>query len=138
MLILRLNGMTTEEESLTTVFVRLRTAGGDQEEWSLLASRLRQELLALDVEDVRLARGGEVPQGAKGDPITTGTLVITASAALLPAVGRLIRIWLSRDQGRNATFTAGDRTLKVTSVTAKQQQQIIDEFLKSIPRDSDS
>jgi hypothetical protein len=106
------------------MMVDVRTTDGDDEEWDSLARQLRREMLALDVDDVTVARPEDIAAGAKGDPITIGTLIVTASSAALTAACQLVRIWTTRDQGRKAIIHVGTRTLEITGANSTQQQQL--------------
>jgi hypothetical protein len=67
-----------------------------------LLSELKQETAA---ESVKLARGGEAPHGTKsGDPVTIGSIVISALPAVLPAIVGLVQAWSARGQGRIIKF----------------------------------
>lgn len=117
---------------MPTKSVHIRVADGDPEECDRATRRLRQELLALDVEDVRPARNGEAPADAKGDPSAVGTLVVDlANSAGLAAIFQLISTWATRGQGRSITVEDGDRKLTIDGAKPDQHQQIIDAFLNA-------
>jgi hypothetical protein len=124
------------------VAVQLQSADDDAVNLDLQAHRLREELLLLDLDDVTLGRGTSEPDGAKGDAIAVGTLIMTMSnSAVLVGACQVIRSWVTRGQGRRATIRYGkDQTLEVTNLTAAQQQDLIDAFLKTVqpgPESSD-
>jgi hypothetical protein len=117
-------------------FVRVETETGDVQELEVLTRHLRQELLMLEVDDVTFARDDEQAEGAKGDAITIGTLVITlANSAVLAGACQVLRTWVTRDQGRRAVVKyEAERplTLEITGSNVAQQQQLIDSFLTSM------
>ncbi len=53
----------------------------EDDELDRLTRRLKEEIAELDVEAVALAKGTELPPGAKGDPVTIGSLVVTLASA---------------------------------------------------------
>jgi hypothetical protein len=53
----------------------------DAEEVENLTRRLRQELLQHDVDAVDHVGAAIAPAGAKGDPVTLGTLLVTLAAS---------------------------------------------------------
>lgn len=105
----------------------------DAQELSELTRQLRQEISALDVEEVGLLRGEKIPEGAKaGDPITWGTLLVTlvASGGVLPTLINAIQSWLTQHATRSITLKIGDDQLDVKGVSSEEQRQLIDLWLK--------
>ena len=97
-----------------------------------LASRLREDLRdAADVESVRLAPGGEAPEGAKsGDPVMWGTLVVSVvSSGALTALINLANGWLGRQRGGTIRVKIGDDELELTGVSDEEQQHLVDAWL---------
>jgi hypothetical protein len=79
----------------------------DDEELDRLTRQLREEIAELDVAGVQLAKGTELPAGAKGDPITLGSMVVSlASAGVFTGVIQLVKSWVERREGRTVTFKA--------------------------------
>lgn len=74
------------------------------EERDQMARNLLSELRELDVESAELARGGPAPEGAKGDPITTGSIAIAVLPTLLPKIIETIQGWLLRGSNRTVKF----------------------------------
>jgi len=57
-----------------------------------MTRQLLAELRETDVESAELERGGGAPQGTKsGDPVATGSIVISALPTVLPAVVAFIQ-----------------------------------------------
>ena len=105
----------------------------DDEELEVLTRQLREELLDLNIEAVDLVRAGEIPERAKaGDPITWGELLLTlaASSGALTALISLLQAWLTRHSQSSVTAKIGDDELTVTGKPNKQQQQVIDGWLR--------
>lgn len=74
------------------------------EERDQMARQLLSELNELDVESAELAKGGEVSAGAKGDPITTGSIAITVLPLVLPKIVETIQGWLLRNNNRTVKY----------------------------------
>jgi len=75
-----------------------------EEELDKLTRNLLSELKETDVESATLMSIGSAPEGSKGDPITIGTLAITALPIVLPSVIDVIKGWASRGKGRIVKF----------------------------------
>lgn len=117
---------------MPTVYLHVQTSDGDADETDRRTRQLRQELLALDVDDITLPSTHHAPAGAKGDPISIGTLVVSlANSAALVEICRVVRAWVTRDHGRRITLKDGDRTLEITGANTAQHQQIIDAFVNN-------
>lgn len=115
---------------MKSVSVQVEIDGGDAEELDQLTRQMRAELLELDVADVSVDRSAETPEGAKGDAVTIGTLVVTLTPMLLGSVCQLLRIWVSREKGRRIVLKDGDRSLEISGSATDRHQQLIDTFLK--------
>jgi len=89
----------------------------DEEELERLTLQLRDEIAELDVESVGLAAGTEAPLGAKGDPFTVGSLVVSlASTGVFTGLFELVKAWVLRRQGRAVTLKVKlpDREVELT------------------------
>jgi hypothetical protein len=107
----------------------------DQEELDRLTRQLRGEIDELDVEDARLAKGSELPAGAKGDPITVGSIVVAlASAGVFTGLIELIKSWALRREGRTVTIKAkaGDREVELAYSPAETSPEEMTQFLDTI------
>ena len=93
-----------------------------------IARLLRAELLDLDVDVVDPIPDGTVPEGAKGVSALAGALGVRLGKAALAAVIAKIRAWASRAE-RSVEVTIDGDTIKVTGVTAAQQDQLINVWL---------
>ena len=74
------------------------------EEIDKMTRQLLTELRDLDVESAELEKSGVAPQGTKGDPVTIGSIVISALPTVLPIVVQLVQTWSTRGQGRIVKF----------------------------------
>lgn len=123
------------------VVVQVDEPDADPERLEQLALALREELLGTDADvDVSQFRAGAAPAGTRAlDIAAIGALLVSVklSTESVGAVVRTIRGWLGRagGTGRSVTLTVGDRTLVLESATAEQQEQLVREFLHSLPRD---
>lgn len=100
----------------------------DADELDELTRRLRGELLQLDLESVDLARGGEVPPGARAvGVLSIGTLVLTLAQApaLLTAVVDVVQSWLSGYRGRTVKLALDGDVLEVSGLSSRDQRALI-------------
>ena len=103
--------------------VQLTDADSDPERLDELTSRLRAELLNLDVESVEKASGGQAPDGSRAFEVEAiGALLVTlqASAPAITGVINTIRDWLKRnpDPTGEVEITMGDRTIKLSAASS--------------------
>lgn len=103
--------------------------GDDAEELAVATARLRDELLALDVDDVEPLAGEAVPDGAKGLSVVLGALLVKVGSGVpLRAVLDALLRW-ARASRRDVEVTLDGDTLRLTGVSAEQQDRIIDSWL---------
>lgn len=96
-----------------------------------LARELRAELLALDVDRIDLVPDGEVPPGVKADAATITTIVVALSGSpVLVQLGRALRDWLNRVNGRKIVVRDGDRSLEIIGSTAEDNREVIEAFFR--------
>ena len=106
-------------------------AADDDDVGDLLAltSVLRDELLILDVTDVRPVEPGATPAGSKGIGTIAGWLVVQlGSGEALSAVVAVVRGWVDRSH-REVEVSIGGDTLKITGASSEEQEKIIDAWL---------
>jgi len=103
----------------------------DEEELAELSLSLRDDLAELDVESVRLARGGPAPPGAKSvDPLELGTLVVTVvSSGTLRALIDTANGWASRRRGGTLRVRIGEDELVLTGVSSDHHERVIEDWL---------
>jgi hypothetical protein len=92
------------DPDLTQLNIEISATDATEEDIDRITRQLLSELRELDVESVELAKGEPAPMGSKGDPITVGSIVISALPTVLPAVVALVQAWTSRGQGRTVKF----------------------------------
>ena len=119
--------------------IELVEAGADPAALDELTGNLRLELLELDVDSVVPVAAGPAPPGSKGlELAAVGALLVQlkGSAALVGSVVTTIRSWLQRGPSttqRTLKITVDGRTLELGNATAEQQQQLVEQFLQSLP-----
>ncbi|MGZ4618030.1 MAG: effector-associated constant component EACC1 [Frankiaceae bacterium] len=105
----------------------------DQEEAERLGQQLRAELNTLDVESVATVNPRSVPAGAKGDPSTWTSLLITFSAAggVFPSMIGLVQEWLRWHAGshRIAVTIDGD-TVEMNHASAAERSDLLDAYVR--------
>ncbi len=116
--------------------IQLSESGSDPARVDELTTRLRAELLNLDVEDVEKVSGGPAPDGSRGVELAAiGALLVTIQEAgpAITGVVNTIREWLKRDPEptRSVTMTLGDKTIVLTAASDAQQDQLVAEFIRS-------
>ncbi|MEJ3744952.1 hypothetical protein WEI85_16850 [Actinomycetes bacterium KLBMP 9797] len=114
--------------------LQLSEDDADAERLDALTGFLRQELLQLDVVDVRPVPAGAAPQGARGfDAIAVGALLVTLSRSAegLREVVLAVRRWLARGQGtrRTVRLELGGDVLELSEATAADQQRLVELFV---------
>jgi hypothetical protein len=100
----------------------------DAEELAQLTSRLRDELLGLDVDAVDFAVGGEAPDASKGvDLLAAGGLVVrfVLRQDLLHSITDAARSWLGRRHGRSIKLTLDGDSLELTGVSSADQDRLV-------------
>jgi hypothetical protein len=104
--------------------------GADDAELEGRTLDLREELLELDVEQVRSPPAGPAPDGARAaDAALLGTLVVTLGQEAIGAVVRAVAGWLSRGGSRSVRLQLGDDSIELSDVSAADQRQMLETFL---------
>lgn len=102
---------------------------GDTDELLELTELLRRELLELDVDSVEPIDEGSGPDQAKGLAVMAGWLAVQlGSVDRLRAVLAAVFAWTARTH-RDVEVNYGGDVLKVSGVTAAQQETIINAWL---------
>ena len=90
--------------ALTQLNIEISASDATAEDIDWMTRQLLSELRELDVESVELTKGGAAPAGAKGDPISIGSIALELLPSVLPSVVGLVQAWMSRGQGRTVKF----------------------------------
>jgi hypothetical protein len=123
-----MNGGFMDDAELVLVRV-LVDPDSDAEELADLTGGLRDELLVLDSVSVRWLDADAVPEGAKGIGQGMGCLATQfANMDGLKALLAALHSWSARSR-RSVEISIDGDTLKLTSVTVQQQEEIIDAWL---------
>ena len=69
-----------------------------------MTRNLLSDLQETDIESANLVSIGTAPEGSKGDPLTIGTLAMSALPIVLPGVIDMIKDWANRGKGRTVKF----------------------------------
>ena len=121
----------------TELKIELFEPDADPETVDQLTRNLRNELLDLDVDSITQPVLGPAPEGSKGlELMAIGALLVQVknSIPVVTSVVSAVRSWLQRGSspGRSLKVTVEGRTLELSAATAAQQQQIVDEFVRSL------
>jgi hypothetical protein len=121
------------------MLLTIREAEADSQRIDELAIALRRELFDLGVDGVERVREGPPPANARGlDAASVGALLVTLNQSVqaVGAIVALVRSWLGSapTTGRSVELTVGDKILKLSSASEKQQEQLIGEFVQALSR----
>ena len=121
----------------TDLLVEVFDEDVDPEQLDQLTQSLRRELLELDVDSVDQATAGPAPTGTRGLELAViGALLVRAqaSAELLAKVVGVVRGWLrdARRDTRTLRLTLNGQSIELTHATDAQQQQLVDQFIRSV------
>jgi len=92
------------DSNLHQLNIEVSASDATEEDIDWMTRQLLFELRELDVESAQLTRGGAAPAGAKGDPISIGSIALELLPSVLPSVLGLVQAWVSRGQGRVVKF----------------------------------
>ena len=93
-------------------------------------SRLRSELLELDVDAVEVPAGEPPPPGSRGiDAGTVGTLLVAAGRGAIGPIVQALQSWVARRATRSVKLTIENDSLELTNVSPEDQRRLIESFL---------
>ena len=95
-----------DSSDLAQLNIEVSASDATEEDIDRMTRQLLSELRDLDIESAELARGGPVPSGAKGDPVTIGSIALEVLPVVLPSVIGFVQSWAARGQGRIVKFKA--------------------------------
>ncbi|MER5378617.1 hypothetical protein [Streptomyces sp. NPDC002553] len=118
-----------------TLGILLTEEGADAEDVAYLTGCLREELLRLDVDDVRAVPGGEPPPGARAVGIDTiGALLVSlgSTAGALTQVLSAVRAWRARcgESRPSLRLTMDDDVLEISEATTEHVTEAFDLFVR--------
>jgi hypothetical protein len=93
-------------------------------------SQLRDELLELDVEAVRVPAGEPAPPGSRGiEAGALGTLLVAAGRVAVGPIVLAVQSWVTRRATRSVKLTIENDSLELTNVSPEDQRRLIESFL---------
>jgi hypothetical protein len=101
----------------------------DDQELAELASRLRAELLGLDVEAVEPATAGQAPADAKGiGLLAIGALIVRFALRpdVLRSVVSAVRSWAGCQRACSVKLTLDGDSLEITGPRSAGQERLVD------------
>jgi hypothetical protein len=101
---------------------------------------LREELLSIDdVDSITPATAGPAPEGTRGLELAAiGALILHAqpTVEMVTHVVGVIRHWLAAGShaapARTLRLTVNGQSLELADATAAQQQELVDQFIRSV------
>ncbi len=93
-----------DNSELTQLHIEVSASDATEEDVDCMTRQLLSELRETDVESAELVKDGPAPKGSKGDPVTVGSIVISALPTVLPAVVTMVQAWAARGHGRTVKF----------------------------------
>jgi hypothetical protein len=107
----------------------------DAREVDELTSKLRRELIQLDVDSVDRPVEGEAPEGAKGaDVVALGTLVVglAKSSDTIKSIINSVRDWLTRQKhpDRSVKMEIDGDTIEVQGISSTEQERLISAWIQ--------
>ena len=94
--------MNVEEPIKLNIQVSVENA--TDEDIDFMTRQLLFELRDREVESAELEPGGPSPSGAKGDPISIGSIAIEVLPAAIPGLVKFLQAWMARGQTRTVKF----------------------------------
>ncbi|WP_314219886.1 hypothetical protein [Streptomyces zaehneri] len=118
-----------------TLRILVTEDGADPEDIAELTGYLREELLQLDVDDVRSVPGEPAPPGARVVEVAAvGALLVSLGSAVtgLSQVLRALREWRGRcrDSRPSLRLTLDDDVLEISEATDEQVTEAFDLFVR--------
>ena len=108
--------------------------GTDPEDVERLGRQLRNELRALDVDDVAVVDGGPPPEGAKSGaavPLTEWLVTLSAGGGVFVTVIGTLKEWLSRrGAAHKLTVTIDGDSLELSNATQTERADLIETFVR--------
>jgi hypothetical protein len=125
--------MVSMDGTSASLWVQI-TSGPDSDEAKLnqLSSKLRRELLNLDVDDVVRPKNTPLPVGAKGGDATLADVLVVSisNSTVLVAMIQLLRGWIKRGNGRRVKIRVAKDSLEIDAASAEEQAKLIESWLK--------
>jgi len=111
--------------------LRVRCPGLDASGLANLTSRLRGQILQLDVDSAERRTADPAPAGAKSDELVSFTeLAINLAPVVVPELVRLVTSWLSRQEVDVEVELDGQRFHG--TVTRQQRDALVELYLRRV------
>jgi hypothetical protein len=96
------------------------------------ARRLQGVLTEVDVDSVQQVREAAAPAGAKGDPVSLGSLLVTlaASGGVLTTLIGAVQSWLTRSERCSVTMEIDGDKITLTGASSEEQRRLATAFIK--------
>ena len=120
-----------------TVQVKVVVDGEDDQERNELATKLRRELLRLDVDAVERPTAGEAPAGTRAiGPAEIGALLVTFTkgATALASLVAAVRSWLAARGAGTVKLQLGADTIEVTGRLSEEQRALVEGWIRAHER----
>lgn len=122
--------MVKQNPAPTTEVMRVSVglAEADAEELAAATSKLRRQLLQLDVEDVSVPVADAAPEGSRApDAVELGVLIVALvrSPGIVASVGQVLSSWISARSQRSAVVNVGDHRIELTGITRDDQARML-------------
>ncbi len=92
--------------------------------------QLRSELNKLNVQEVDLVKMKGSPDDKAIETIVLGSLVVKLAPVVLQALVGALNSWLNRHNDRTLKLTLDKETLEMRSVSSKEQEAVLQEFIR--------
>jgi hypothetical protein len=106
----------------------------DPEDRERLGLQLRNELRALDVDDVAVVDGGPPPDGAKSGaaaPLAEWLVTLSAGGGVFVTVIATVKDWLARrGAGHTVKLTIDGDTLELDGATQSERDELVATFVR--------
>jgi hypothetical protein len=105
----------------------------DPEDRERLGRQLRNELRALDVDQVATVDAGPAPPGSKGvgTALTEWLVTLSGGGGVVMSVIGTIKAWLGGRAGAHkVTVTIDGDTLELSSATAAERSELVETFVR--------
>jgi hypothetical protein len=125
--------MQPDDPALERLRLELHVPDADAEELDSLTSRVRRELLALDVDAVERPQLGPAPANARAPEIATvGALIVSvlSTPAVLQVVVDTLRSWASRGEARSVKLTLGGDSIELTGASGEDQRRLVAAWIR--------
>ena len=112
----------------SSLLLEIGVSGADDVELERLTTQLRDDLLQLDVDEVRRLRATDIPAGARSaGAAELGALMLTVlpTPAIVSGLVNKLRGWLARDPRRSVTVSMDGDKFELTNATSDDVDKLM-------------